>query len=162
MKKTLATLGILAVLCGCLVACGSGGQAKKPEVLLAGKWRAAQSGGSTFFSIDLDSFEFVPSAADPLRGTVNLGKLASLVTDGSYEVIPARDKGGRDMLIISTKTLRVFNRTSSYFFTVNETTLALQPVDSEPTKDPDDPEATEAPADIITFIRNAGEAGTTG
>ena len=119
MKKTLAILCLLALLGGCLAACGT----QKPEKLLAGKWNADLT------SFEFKAFEFVPGEDDPLNGTVNLGLIGRFV-DGTYEVVPAENKDGRPMVKITYKLLLI-STTRSYFFTVDATTLTLQKEGSE-------------------------------
>ena len=113
MKKTLAILGILALLGGCLAACGKA----KPEALLAGKWNAAAA------SLEFQAFEFIPSAEDPAKGTVNLGMISNLF-GGTYEIIRGQGKNAQDTLKI-TYSLWMISTTRSYQFTVDETTLTM-------------------------------------
>jgi len=134
MKKILAILGILAVLGGCLAACG----ASKPEKLLAGKWKTSVA------SFEFNAFEFVPSQDDPRKGTVSLGMVGNLIS-GSYEVVPAKGKDAQDQVKI-TYTLLMFSNTRSYSFTVDETTLTLQ---------------EEGKSLVVTYTRETAAAGTT-
>jgi len=136
MKKAIAILCLLAMLGGISAACG----AKKPENLLAGKWKASVA------SLEFQAFEFVPSQDDARKGTVNRGKLASLVTDGTYEVIPGKGKDAKDVLKITTTALGFVSTTHSYFFTVDDTTLTLQE------------EGYDA---FLTYTRETATAGTT-
>jgi len=114
MKKIIAILGIAALLGACLAACG----APKPEELLAGKWNASVA------SFEFNAFEFVPSQADPRKGTVNLSLTGSLVS-GHYEVITGSGRDARDMVKI-TYTLAFISTSNIYYFTVDENTLSLQ------------------------------------
>ena len=114
MKKTLAILCLLALLGGCLAACG----AKKPEKLLAGKWNADVA------SFEFKAFEFVPDKDEPLKGTVNLGLIGRFV-GGDYEITPAENKDAQPMVKITYKLLLI-STTRSYFFTVDANTLTLQ------------------------------------
>ena len=116
MKKSLALLGVLALLCGCLAACGT----PKTEALLAGKWNASAA------SFEFQAFEFTPDENNPGKGTVG-----SLL-DGSYEIIPAENKDTRDMLKI-TFSFGMLSASRSYYFTVDETTLSLQEENSSVT-----------------------------
>ena len=135
MKKTLAILCLLAVLGGCLAACG----APKPEALLAGKWKASVA------TFEFNAFEFVPSQGDPRKGSVNIGMISNLVS-GSYEVIPPESKDARSVVKI-TYTLLMISTTRSYFFTVDDTTLSLQ---------------EEGKSVTTTYTRETAAAGTTG
>jgi len=135
MKKTLAILCLLALLGGCLAACGT----RKPEKLLAGKWNADVA------SFEFKAFEFVPGQDDPRKGTVNLGLIGRLV-DGTYEVVPAENKDAQPMVKITYKLLLV-STTRNYFFTVNATTLTLQKEGSDV---------------AMTYTRDTQPAGTTG
>jgi len=136
MKKLLAILCLLALLGGCLAACG----APKPGALLAGKWKA------TAASLEFQAFEFVPGEDGPGKGTVNLGMMSKLVP-ASYEVVPAESKDARDMVKITYKLLMI-STTRSYYFTVDGTTLTLQEENSGLT---------------TTYTRDTGAgAGTTG
>ncbi|MCL1951863.1 MAG: hypothetical protein FWF60_03440 [Oscillospiraceae bacterium] len=134
MKKAIATLCLLAALCGVLAACG----APKPEALLAGKWDASVA------SLEFNAFEFVPSQDDPRKGTVNLGMIGSLVP-GSYEVVPPQGKDAPNVVKI-TYTLAMFSTTRSYTFTVDATTLTLQ---------------GEGSGVAMTYTRETAAAGTT-
>ena len=113
MKKALAVLCLLALLGGVSAACG----APKPEALLAGKWKASAA------SLEFNALEFIPSAEDPRKGTLNIG-MTSLV-GGSYEVIPAESKEARPMVKITYK-LFLISATRSYYFTVEGDALSLQ------------------------------------
>ena len=134
MKKILAIFGILALLVGILAACG----VPKPEILLAGKWKASAA------SLEFNAFEFVPSQGDPRKGTVNLGMISNLI-DGSYEVIPAQSKNERNTVRI-TYALWMISTTRSYTFTVDETTLTMQ---------------EEGKSVFTTYVRETATAGTT-
>jgi len=134
MKKALAILCLLAVLGGCLAACG----AQKPEALLAGKWKASVA------SLEFNAFEFVPSQDDPRKGAVNIGMISNLV-HGSYEVIPPEGKDAPSVVKI-TYTLAMFSNTRSYNFTVDDTTLTLQ---------------REGSGTSLVYTREAVAAGTT-
>jgi len=136
MKKILAVLCLLALLGGCLAACG----APKPGALLAGKWNA------TAASFEFNAFEFVPGEDGPGKGTVNLGMISNLVK-GSYEVLPAESKEAKDMVKI-TYSLWMISTTRSYYFAVDGATLTLQEENSGFT---------------TTYIREGAAAvGTTG
>jgi len=115
MKKALAILGILALLGGCLAACG----AKKPQNLLAGKWKA------NLAALEFQAFEFVPGADDSLKGAVYLSLLSPGLISGTYEVTPGAGKDARDMIKI-TYTLWMVSINNSYYFTVDGNSLTLQ------------------------------------
>jgi len=135
MKKTLAALCLLALLGGCLAACG----APKPGANLVGKWNANAA------SFEFKALEFVPGEDGPGKGTVNI--LLGRLLGGSYEVIPAENKDARDMVKI-TYTLLLISRTRRYYFAVEGDTLTLQEEDSNVS---------------LSFTRDtAAGAGTTG
>ena len=134
MKKALAILCLLAVLGGCLAACGK----PKPEDLLAGQWKASAG------SFEFNAVEFVPSQDDPRKGAVNLGMLSNLLK-GSYEVIPGAKKDDQPTLKIVYTPLMI-SVTRVYLFTVDETTLELQ---------------REGSNTALTFTRDTAGAGTT-
>ena len=118
MKKTLAVLCLLALLCGVLAACGT----PKPGALLAGKWNASAG------TIEFQAFEFTPDEENPNKGKADIGRSGGLLgnlLNGTYEVIPAKDKDAQDMLKITYSILMV-STTRSYFFTVDENALTLR------------------------------------
>jgi len=136
VKKIIVVLCLLALLGGVLAACG----AQKPEALLAGKWKASVA------SLEFAAYEFVPDPNDARKGTVNRGKLASLVTDGTYEVVPGKGKDAEDMVKITTSALGFLSATRSYYFTVDAATLTLREEGSEVT---------------ATYTRDTGAAAAT-
>lgn len=136
MKKLLAIPLILALLAGCLAACGE----PKTQDLLAGKWKGSVG------MFEFDSYEFIPDAEQPLKGTVKLlGKLSQWI-NGTYEVIPAKEKDAKDTVKISY-TVLLISTTKEYAVTVDDSTLSLQEIGSDY---------------AMTFTRDTGDVALSG
>ena len=114
-QKLLAVLAACALLAPALAGCAPG-----PQRLLAGKWQASALG------LEFGAYEFVPGENDPLRGTVNLGRLSGFVS-GSYTVTPGKgDAPDRLRITYGLRPGGMISYTRDYTFTVDETTLTLQ------------------------------------
>ncbi|MDR0530825.1 MAG: hypothetical protein LBG83_01995 [Oscillospiraceae bacterium] len=113
MKRTIAMIAAL-LLAALLNGCGA---QNKPANLLAGKWDAQ------VLSLEFQAIEFIPDGKNANTGAVNLSLLSNLIK-GTYELLPAKEKGAKDTLNI-TYALGSFSTTRSYFITLTADSLTM-------------------------------------